>query len=64
MQLNSCLFMQNLVEDIIDLSRFEFNKFEENPTVFMIGKLIDEVADIIDLQAQSKGIKVIKALNN
>jgi signal transduction histidine kinase len=34
--------MMNLVEDILDLSRFEFNKFELNNSWFSIIDLIEE----------------------
>lgn len=43
MQENSCHFMINLIEDILDLSRFEFNKFELNNSWFYIIDLIEEV---------------------
>lgn len=39
--------MANLVEDIIDLSRIEFNKFELNENWFSIKDLLEEVFDIV-----------------
>jgi signal transduction histidine kinase len=39
--------MANLVEDIIDLSRIEFNKFELNESWFSMKDLLEEVFDIV-----------------
>jgi signal transduction histidine kinase len=56
LQENSCHFMTNLVEDIIDLSRIEFNKFELNEAWFSMKDLIEEVFDIVSFQVTSKGL--------
>jgi signal transduction histidine kinase len=58
MQKASCHFMMNLVEDILDLSRFEFNKFELNNSWFKINDLLEEVLELTNFQAQSKKISL------
>ncbi len=50
--------MINLVEDILDLSRFEFNKFELHNSWFSIIDLIEEVFELTDFQAKSKKISL------
>eukprot|EP00349_Pseudokeronopsis_sp_Brazil_P011420 CAMPEP_0202978704 /NCGR_PEP_ID=MMETSP1396-20130829/85051_1 /ASSEMBLY_ACC=CAM_ASM_000872 /TAXON_ID= /ORGANISM="Pseudokeronopsis sp., Strain Brazil" /LENGTH=43 /DNA_ID= /DNA_START= /DNA_END= /DNA_ORIENTATION= len=42
----------------MDLSRFEFNKFEEIPEVFEVPLLVQEVIDIVEVSAQGKGVKL------
>ncbi len=64
MQRNSCLFMQNIIEDIMDLSKIEFNKFEENPTLFSIKDAIEEVLELVEFQLESKKLKVKRIVSN
>ena len=40
---NSSLHLQNVIEDALDLSRIENNKFEVNLSFFDIRKTIDEI---------------------
>lgn len=40
--------MVNLVEDILDFSRIQFDKFDLLFTWFAITDIIDEVQDIVD----------------
>jgi signal transduction histidine kinase len=51
--------MINLVEDILDLSRLEFNKFELNNSWFLITDLIEEVFQLTSYQASSKKLELI-----
>ena len=39
--------MNNLIEDIIDLSRIEFNRFELHEEWFSINDLIVEIFDVV-----------------
>jgi len=39
--------MTNLVDDIIDLSRIEFNRFELHEEWFSVSELIHEIFDIV-----------------
>jgi two-component system sensor histidine kinase/response regulator len=48
--------MVNLVEDILDLSRFEFNKFKLNNSWFFVVDLIEEVFQLTSFIAVSKNI--------
>ncbi len=50
------MFMVNLVEDILDFSRIQFNKFELVYTWFTVADVISEVADIVDFQIKEKEI--------
>lgn len=48
------------MEDILDFSKLEFNKFELNCEYFSINDAIEDVFDMIRMQAESKGIALIK----
>ena len=45
--LNSAFHLQSVIEDALDMSRIENNKFEINFGEFEIRKIIEEVADIM-----------------
>lgn len=47
MQYDSALFMINLIDDILDLSRIAFDKFEKQLDWFSIGNVLDEVIAIV-----------------
>ena len=47
---NSSIFLQNIIEEALDMSRIENNKFTINNENFEIRKTIEEVADIMDFQ--------------
>lgn len=48
--------MLHLIEDILDLSKIQFNSFEQNLTWFSLQRVIDDVFDMVDFQALDKGI--------
>ena len=52
MQKNSCLFIASLVEDILDLSRIEFNSFELNNSQFNPKEVVDEVYEMVEFTAK------------
>lgn len=54
--LNSALHLESLVEDALDMSRIENNKFTLNPHLFDIRKAINEVCDIMRFQLEQKGL--------
>eukprot|EP00347_Sterkiella_histriomuscorum_P006650 403351958 len=64
MQEMSGKFLMNLVEDILDLSRFEFNKFELNNSRFDIRLLIDEAFMMIRHRAEAKKIQTVKIIGD
>lgn len=45
---NSAYHLMNVIEDALDMSRIENNKFEVNPEYIDIRKAIDEVIQIMD----------------
>jgi signal transduction histidine kinase len=47
---NSALHLQSLINDTLDLSRFENNNFELNNDVFDIIDTVKEVVDILEFQ--------------
>ena len=52
---------QNLVElinDILDYSKVEAGKLKLDPQPFAIGKLVDEVCNLMRIQAESKGLEL------
>ncbi len=51
----SAMHLQNIINDVLDLSRIESGKVELNHEVFSISELIENVSDIIRIQADSKG---------
>ena len=44
------MFMANLVEDILDFSRMQFDKFDLLNSWFLITDVIEEIVDIVDFQ--------------
>lgn len=55
--------MQNTIEDILDISRIEFKNFQINYSWFSLNNVIDEVFDIVEYQASSKGIRLVKEIS-
>jgi signal transduction histidine kinase len=47
-----------MIEDILDLSRFEFNKFELHYSNFKVKDVIDEVMQMIKHQAKFRNIEL------
>ncbi|TNV85225.1 hypothetical protein FGO68_gene1273 [Halteria grandinella] len=56
---NSSLHLQNVIEDALDISRLENNKFTLFKEEFNVKKAIEEVADILRFQIEQKHIGLI-----
>lgn len=50
--------MVNLIEDILDYSRIQFDKFEKQLTNFSLSDIVKEVYDIVEFQATEKGLNL------
>lgn len=50
--------MQSLIENLLDLSKFEGSKIHLEKEEVNIRKLVEEVVDILSIQADAKGIKI------
>ena len=48
--------MQHLIEDALDMSRIENEKFEINHEEFNIRDVVNEIQDIMELQVKSKNL--------
>jgi signal transduction histidine kinase len=44
--------MMSLIEDVLDMSRLEFNNFELNLSWFCVDHIIKEVFDMMQYQAK------------
>lgn len=53
---NGALHLQNVIEDALDLSRIENNKFEVNLSFFNIRESLEEIIEIMSFQVNSKGL--------
>lgn len=63
--LNSALHLESLVEDALDLSRIENNKFTLNKEYFDLRLAINSVCDIMKFQTDSKKLSLeLNILNN
>ena len=62
--MNSSLHLQNLIEDSLDMTRIENNKFEVNCEFFDVRKAVKEVAQIMEFQVIQKGINITIDINN
>jgi two-component system CheB/CheR fusion protein len=51
-------FLQNLIEDILDLCRMEYNHFNLTMSEFGIKELIQEVFSIVSYHANAKDIQL------
>lgn len=56
--LNSALHLESLVEDALDLSRIENNKFTLNKDTFDLKAAINDVCDIMMFQVESKQLSL------
>jgi len=56
MQASSCKFLLHLIEDILDLSKFKFGKFEQRKQTFELEQEVEEVVQIMSYQSQTQGI--------
>jgi signal transduction histidine kinase len=52
--ISSAAHLQNLIEDALDMSRIENNKFEVNLASFNIREIIEETASIMRFQIEQK----------
>ena len=52
--LNSALHLQNVIEDALDMSRIENDKFEILKELFNIRDALKEVCEVMDFQVQQK----------
>jgi signal transduction histidine kinase len=48
--------MANLIEDILDLSKIQFDKFDPCLSWFSVPEIVKEVFDILEYQATEKEI--------
>lgn len=48
LQKNSALFMTNLIEDILDLSKINFDKFDPQTSWFNISEVVEDVFNILE----------------
>ena len=48
----------NLINDILDVSRIEANKLVLQPEGFLLRGFLDDIADIVTLQARQKGLQI------
>ena len=55
---NSSIFLENLIEDALDMSRIENNKFQINESLIDIREALSDVTSIIQLQVDQKGIQL------
>lgn len=56
--LNSSLHLQNVIEDALDMSRIENNKFSIFKEMFDIGEAIREVSQIMEFQVKQKNLSL------
>ncbi|TNV82825.1 hypothetical protein FGO68_gene15916 [Halteria grandinella] len=56
---NSSLHLQSVIEDALDISRLENNKFQIFKECFAIRQVVAEVSDIMSFQMEQKGITQI-----
>jgi len=57
--LNSSLHLQNVIEDALDMSRIENNKFQIFKEFFDVRTAVQEVASIMEFQTTQKGLSLI-----
>ena len=62
--LNSSLHLQNVIEDALDMSRIENNKFQILKEYFDIRTAIQEVASIMEFQTTQKGLSLNILVDN
>ncbi len=55
---NSSMHLQNVIEDALDMSRIENKKFVINQESMDIREAVNEVAEIMSFQIESKGLQL------
>ncbi len=53
----------NIINDVLDLSKIEAGKMELKPNRISFGELVDEIQEIFQHQAQSKGIRFTTSID-
>jgi signal transduction histidine kinase len=61
---NSAIHLSSVIEDALDVSRIENNKFELNKAFFNIRKTVKEVYEIMQFQTEQKGLGMDLALED
>jgi signal transduction histidine kinase len=61
---NSAIHLQNLIQDALDLSRIDNNKFELNFDFFDIRNTINEVREILEFQIKEKHLNFFVRIDN
>ncbi|TNV85350.1 hypothetical protein FGO68_gene2027 [Halteria grandinella] len=56
--LNAALHLESVIEDALDLSRIENNKFALHKENFNVHEAVEEVCDIMRFQIESKGLRL------
>lgn len=57
--LNSALHLESVIEDALDISRLENNKFQIFEDVFSLSDAVEEVSQIMRFQISEKGLQLI-----
>ncbi len=56
---NSGKDLLEMINDLLDISKIEAGKMKINYRPFVVNRLIDEVAEIVSLQAEKKGLRFL-----
>ncbi|TNV82568.1 hypothetical protein FGO68_gene2916 [Halteria grandinella] len=56
--MNSAIHLQNVIEDALDISRIENNKFSMCIEQFSVEETVHEVAEVMMFQTEQKGLKL------
>jgi signal transduction histidine kinase len=58
-QMSSCKFLLQLIDDIFDMSRMELNEFKLNYEWVSLKDITTSIYEIINLQAKMKNLKLV-----
>ena len=61
---NSAIHLQSLIEDALDLSRIENNKFEVHYEEFDIREVVSETKELMDFPIGQKGLQFITEISD
>lgn len=53
---NSTIHLQSVIEDALDIARFENNKFTINKELFDLRKVVNEVSEILNFPIEQKNL--------
>ncbi|TNV84633.1 hypothetical protein FGO68_gene14129 [Halteria grandinella] len=62
--LNSSMHLENVIEDALDISRLENNKFQIFQELFTVRDLVKQVSDIMRFQVEQKGLTLIDTISD